>query len=90
MVSRVNVWTYIVPGVVTDLSPAQGSAGTLVTILGSGLCHGGGGTSFANVTLAGYPGIVQSSSCGRVVVLLVQRWSQCYAELCDLVSVELL
>ena len=68
-VSSPSGWSYIIPGVITTVSPNQGQVGTEVTISGTNLF--GGGISAKNVTFSGIPvEKVLSSTSTKIVVKL--------------------
>ena len=48
-----NSWSYLAPGRVASVTPAQGTQGTYVTIRGERMLQGG--TSVASVTISGVP-----------------------------------
>ncbi len=62
VVRGANKWTYIVPGVISSVSPSQGRVGTLVTIVGSSLC--GGGTNLASLSLSNFEADIVENNCG--------------------------
>ena len=66
--STTNIWTYIPPGQITSISPAEGQFGSTITITGTNLR--GGGSSVASVVMDGVPGTVLSESDTMIRVTL--------------------
>jgi hypothetical protein len=61
-----NAWTYRPLGSIESVQPRTGRVGTIVTIFGFSLC--GGGTSVAEVLLAGFAATIRGGDCGQVLV----------------------
>ena len=59
-------WTYITPGVITSLTPNQGTANTLVTITGTGMY--GGGTTASSVKFGSTAASIVSQTDSEIVV----------------------
>jgi hypothetical protein len=63
-----NVWTYLVPGAVTNVQPSIGQVGTIVTIFGTNLL--GGGNSVQSIRLDGVTATVNASSPVNITVTM--------------------
>ncbi|EGD83315.1 hypothetical protein PTSG_03923 [Salpingoeca rosetta] len=61
-----NGFSYITPGAITGISPAQGQLGTRITITGTGLF--GGGSAVQNVTFGGVDALAILSATNASVV----------------------
>ena len=66
--STMNIWTYITPGQITSISPAEGQFGSMITITGTNLR--GGGTSVGSILMDGVPGTVTSETDTTIQVTL--------------------
>merc|ERR1712166_1523612 len=73
IVTKVNAFEYLEPGVVDLVSPARGQLGTLASIYGSNLL--GGGTSIVSITLAGVHAEVLSFTNETIAIRVSQSLS---------------
>ena len=71
MTSNGNIWTYLVQGNISTVSPGEGQSGTRIEITGTNLL--GGGATVDTVFLDGVRGEVESASSTRIVVIMRDR-----------------
>eukprot|EP00049_Salpingoeca_infusionum_P016687 m.343502 g.343502 ORF g.343502 m.343502 type:complete len:2822 (-) comp16130_c0_seq1:301-8766(-) len=68
IVTEVGGFTYTEPGVISNISPAFGQAGTIVTITGTNML--GGAAAIDSVFVAGVQATVTSATDNRIVAVL--------------------